>query len=201
MDEHFNRAAELRDAVVEARLDQAAEPARWLAGHAALPDLPDSWAPYLDSLRQAAARAADATDVPAAAVATAQVAEACGMCHSALGAHPASNIEGALPEGGDAAAHMRRHVWAAERLWEGMIVPSDKLWQSGAEVLTEVPLVPEEITADPSIRPQVQELETRVHELGAAAMKAGTPEKKTEIYGELLGTCGHCHGMLDVTVP
>jgi len=97
MEAHFERAGELRQAVVEDRLDKVAEPARWLAGHAAIPDLPSTWVPYLDSLREAAAAAADAKDIQAAAVATARVAASCGDCHVALGAKPGPDIEGRPP--------------------------------------------------------------------------------------------------------
>jgi cytochrome c553 len=118
---------------------------------------------------------------------------ACGTCHRALGAHVQFDIEGALAEGGDAVSHMQRHVWASGRLWEGLVVPSGEVWQSGAQALDEVPLVPEEVTEDSAIFAQVKGTANHVHELGAAARQAGDADTRAAVYGEFLATCASCH--------
>ena len=134
-----------------------------------------------------------APDLYTAAKATARVGAACGDCHKGHGATVKFSIEGALAEGGDAAAHMTRHVWASARLWEGLVVPSAEVWQTGAKALDEVPLVPEERTDDDELMTEVQLTANRVHELGAAARQALDPDMRAATYGELLATCSRCH--------
>ncbi len=196
MQDHFTKIGDLQLAVVNGDLDAAKQPARWLAEHATLSGMPDSWQPYLPAMREAAQVAAGATDMLTVSKATAQLGAACGKCHAALGAKVAFDIESALPEGGDAAAHMKRHAWASGRLWEGLVVPSGQVWQTGAAALDEVPLVPEEVTSDPEKVPEVKALSNRVHELGAAARQAGDPETRAAVYGDFLDTCARCHAAL-----
>jgi len=60
--------------------------------------------------------------------------EPCGACHKAAGG-PRANVEAAPASGGSVEARLRRHVWATERLWEGIVVPSDASWKLGADGL------------------------------------------------------------------
>ncbi|MDT8437114.1 MAG: hypothetical protein RRA92_10225 [Gemmatimonadota bacterium] len=193
MGEHFVRVDLMHGAIVRGDLDAAREPARWLAEHAALPGLPEAWDPFLPELREAARDVAEASDLVNAGKATARVGATCGECHAALGAEVGFAIEGAVPEGGTAAEHMQRHVWALGRLWEGLVVPSGEIWQAGAAVLEEVPLVPEELTEDRERVAEVRVTAERVHELAPVARQAGDMESRAAVYGDLLGTCARCH--------
>jgi len=193
MEDHFAKADELQRAVIAGDLAAAKAPAEWIAKHAGMPNMPADWEPYLPPMREAAEVAAGATDLVTAAKATARMGAACGKCHKGLGAHVQFDIEGALAEGGDAVSHMQRHVWASGRLWEGLVVPSGEVWQSGAQALDEVPLVPEEVTEDSAIFTQVKGTANHVHELGAAARQAGDPDTRAAVYGEFLATCASCH--------
>lgn len=193
MQDHFAKVDELQRAVIAGNLEATKAPAKWLSEHAAMPGMPDDWKPYLPALREAAGAAAGATDLVTAARATAQVGAACGECHSALGAHVQFDIERALPEGGDAVSHMQRHVWASGRLWEGLVVPSGEVWQSGAQALDEVPLVPEEVTEDSAVFAEVKATANHVHDLGKAARQAGDGASRAAVYAEFLATCARCH--------
>jgi cytochrome c556 len=193
MQDHFSRASDLQRAVVNGDMDGVEDAANWLANHAKMSGAPDSWDPYLEEMRTAAEVTAGSNDLYAAAKATARVGAACGDCHKAHGANVKLDIEGALAEGGDAIAHMQRHVWASARLWEGLMVPSAEVWQSGAQALDEVPLVPEEFTDDPELMAEVQLTANKVHELGAAARQALDPSTRAATYGEMLATCSRCH--------
>ena len=193
MEDHFAKADELQRAVIAGDLAAAKAPAEWIVDHAEMPNMPAEWEPYLPPMRDAARVVAGATDLVTAAKATARMGAACGTCHRALGAHVQFDIEGALAEGGDAVSHMQRHVWASGRLWEGLVVPSGEVWQSGAQALDEVPLVPEEVTEDSAIFAQVKGTANHVHELGAAARQAGDADTRAAVYGEFLATCASCH--------
>lgn len=193
MREHFASASDLQRAVVNGDLDAVDDAAKWLAEHSKMSGAPDSWDPYLEEMRTAAEVASGADDLYAAARATARVGAACGDCHKAHGAKVKFDIQGALAEGGDAIAHMKRHVWASARLWEGLVVPSAEVWQTGAQALDEVPLVPEEFTDDPELMAEVQVTANKVHELGAAARQALDPNTRAKVYGEMLATCSRCH--------
>ncbi len=193
MSEHFGRASDLQRAVVNGDMEAIEGTANWLAEHSKLSGAPASWDPYLAEMRTAAEVAAEAPDLYTAAQATARVGAACGDCHKAHGAVVELSVEGALAEGGDAVAHMQRHVWASERLWEGLVVPSAEVWQSGAKAFDEVPLVPEEVSDEQEIKTEIQLVANRVHELGAMARQALDPTMRAATYGELLATCFRCH--------
>jgi cytochrome c553 len=193
MRDHFMRASDLQRAVVNGDMEGIDAAASWLADHAKMSGAPDSWDPYLEEMRAASEVAANSSDLYTAAKATARVGAACGECHKAHGAKVRFDIEGALAEGGDAISHMQRHVWASARLWEGLIVPSAEVWQTGATALDEVPLVPEEFTDDQELMAEVQVTANRVHELGAGARQALDPSMRAATYGELLATCSRCH--------
>ena len=193
MSEHYSRALDLQRAVVNGDMEAVEGTANWLAEHSKMSGAPASWDPYLAEMRAAAEVAAEAPDLYTAAKATARVGAACGDCHKGHGATVKFSIEGAMAEGGDAVAHMNRHVWASARLWEGLVVPSAEVWQTGAKALDEVPLVPEELTDDDELMTEVQLTANRVHELGSAARQALDPNMRAATYGELLATCSRCH--------
>jgi len=193
MSEHFSRAADLQRAVVNGDMEAVEGTANWLAEHSKMSAAPESWDPYLAEMRAAAEVAAGSPDLYTAAKATARVGAACGDCHKGHGATVKFSIDGALAEGGDTEAHMNRHVWASARLWEGLVVPSAEVWQTGAKALDEVPLVPEEVTDDDELMTEIQLTANRVHELGAAARQALDPDMRAATYGELLATCSRCH--------
>lgn len=198
MRDHFNRASDLQRAVVNGDQEGIRKTANWLADHSKMSGAPESWDPYLEEMRTAAEVAAGSSDLYTAAKATARVGAACGDCHKAHGANVKFDIDGALAEGGDAIAHMQRHVWASARLWEGLMVPSAEVWQSGAQALDEVPLVPEEVTDDTELMAEVQLTANKVHELGAAARQALDPISRAATYGEMLATCARCHAVTGV---
>ena len=193
MSEHFTRASDLQRAVVNGDMEAVEATANWIAEHSKLSGAPASWDPYLAEMRAAAEVAVEAPDLYTAAKATARVGAACGDCHKGHGATVKFSIDGALAEGGDAEAHMNRHVWASARLWEGLVVPSAEVWQTGAKALDEVPLVPEELTDDDEVMSEAQFTADRVHELGAAARQALDPDMRAATYGELLATCSRYH--------
>jgi hypothetical protein len=91
---------------------------------------------------------------------------------------------------------MQRHRWAAARLWEGLVVPSDEAWKAGALALSDAPLSPELLTPGKSPVPKVGELELSVHDLGRRAQTLVGADARAELYGQALATCSACHQWL-----
>ena len=96
------------------------------------------------------------------------------------------------PAWSDMESHMQRHQWAIDRLWEGLIGPSDAAWSRGIRMLAEAPLHGTEATWDEPAAAG-DELARRVHELGREAATALLPPARAAVYGEVLGVCADCH--------
>jgi cytochrome c556 len=91
---------------------------------------------------------------------------------------------------------MIRHQWAADRLWDGLVGPSDVSWQAGAEVLRDAPLFTDAVTEDVEQYEAVTKLAWQVHEIGALAATVPDHGRRAELYGTLLGTCASCHDLI-----
>jgi mono/diheme cytochrome c family protein len=193
MAEHFAHASALEQAVIDGDLEHVAKEARWLVEELPKQRLPEPWQPQLERMQAAAKAALDAKDLVAAAHATGRVVETCGACHAALGAGPKYGAVTAVPEGESGKARMARHQWAAERMREGMIGPSDERWRLGAGAVSEAPPEPCPI-ADAEILPkEVLQLRETIYEIGAKAAKTEGLAARAEVYGEYLTTCAGCH--------
>ena len=193
MKDHFFKATQMQVAVINADLDALREPANWMAKHANSAAMPEAWSPHAEAMHAAAMRAAEAPDLETAATATATMATECGNCHQALGAEVGFAVDEAPAAGEDASSHMKRHAWASGRLWEGMIMPSGVVWDGGAEVLSEAPLAPAQISASIEVLAEVSALEESVHALGAEAVGLTEQAARARTYGAFLTTCAACH--------
>jgi hypothetical protein len=86
---------------------------------------------------------------------------------------------------------MNRHVWALDRMWEGLIAPSDAAWRAGAVALADAPL-----HFSGQSNEQANQLAAKVHELAGSARSASSAKDRAGVYGELLQTCSLCHEAL-----
>ena len=193
MRDHFFKATEMQVAVINGDLAALREPAEWMAEHVNSAAMPKEWVPHAEAMHKSARRAADAKDIATAAQATANVGAACGNCHRALEAEVGFAVDGAPPEGEEAATHMARHAWASGRMWEGLVVPSGVVWDGGAEVLSEAPLAPAELEVELEVLSEVSEMEGEVHALGDEALGLTTQKERARVYGKFLATCAACH--------
>ena len=91
---------------------------------------------------------------------------------------------------------MQRHQWAADRMWEGLIGPSDLSWSRGGNLLFESPLHPEALDAGASDDATLT-MARRIHQLAANATTVSDPAGKAEIYAEFLANCAACHTELE----
>lgn len=124
-----------------------------------------------------------------------RVAAACASCHVEAQGAP---LFGAIPlvprDDGSARARMARHVWAVDRLWEGMIGPADERWTQGLAVLSDTPVPFSRLTDAPALGERLQQLaRTQL-----AARAATSIDERATAYGEMLVTCSACHASLRV---
>lgn len=191
MHEQFDRVGAIKAAVVAGRLEDVREPADRLATHEQLKFLP-----YVREMQRHAASASSATELDTAARDVAGIARICGECHRAnridLGFGYSEPPPGELQS---LMTQMQRHLWAADRMWTGLIAPSDAAWKQGAEILAEVRLVPEDIDADPDAQGRIGELMRQLRDVGARAGQATSPELRSHLYGEFLSKCAACHSL------
>jgi len=189
MRQHFAAISELQRAIARGHLDQAKELATWLSTH----DEPsqEGWKVYVDELHAAAAEVRSAPDLPSAAALAARLGRACSKCHEARDATVTFAWEPAPAEGPALAAQMKRHQWAAARLWDGLVGPAEQLWQEGATALASMQL--DTGQAAGSGRGDVAALAARVRELAKRATTITDLDARAKLYGELLSTCAGCH--------
>lgn len=203
MQEHFVYLDDLEKAVIAGDLDQAKLSAQWVMDNHVEAKNP-SWAPHLARLEAAAGVVVSAPDVAQASVGAAKIAGACGTCHEA---HGIDLSFGAPPieSGDDTKAHMKRHQWAADRLWDAVVGNSDAAWNEAAAALVDAPLhldAGDDLEAKaPSTGASlevVNEAAATVHRVGQEGASAKTREDRVRLLGDFLSTCSACHVPLGV---
>ena len=189
---HYTQVGQIVSAVVDGDVNGTRDAARWLASHRG-DDFPPAGAEALELMRSEGRIILAQNNITDIAMSVSRMGVACATCHKAVNGGPRINVDMAPPATSDPGKTMIRHVWAVDRLWEGLIGPSDAAWASGAAVLA----APGLDLGPPGNRPaQADELAKRVPELGQQAKTAQDPRDRAEIYGHLLQTCALCHEAL-----
>jgi hypothetical protein len=88
---------------------------------------------------------------------------------------------------------MKRHSWAIEQMWIGLVYPSEEAWRRGADGLSFAALKPEAVTKNAVLAKQLTTLAMRVYTLGAEGARAQGLQVRGEVYGKLVATCMDCH--------
>jgi mono/diheme cytochrome c family protein len=200
MQGHFSRAASAHDALIRADMEQARADMAWLATHEE-PSLPAELQPLLDNMQAEAARFPEATTLTEAGTTFARMLVRCGECHTTSHGGP-EIAQTPIPEGDTPEARMRRHQWASDRMFDGLVMADPEIFRSGNDALTSAPLTQADLPgteAQPA--EQVATLTTHVRELGAEAATAADEQARAGIYGRYLATCGACHRLLEGGAP
>jgi cytochrome c553 len=196
---HFARAGELYAAVAAGDLAAVRVQAEAMRDEETGAGMSARARTYIEQLNAFAGLAARAPDVGTAASAVARVGATCGSCHRAMKRGPAYQPGSGPPAGAaPVTARMIRHRWAADRLWEGLIGPSDTAWTAGASALIDAPLYTDALTRDVEQYEPVTALTWTVHDIGARALMESDLTARAALYGQLLGTCAHCHELLKI---
>jgi hypothetical protein len=196
---HYADALRAHDAVIRGDLTDVRAAAQQLR---AAPDpaisakglTPEKVLPYTTALRQAADRAAQASDLTAAATSVAGMLGACGDCHRGAGTMPAMASRPA-PTVGETVGHMLEHEQASQLLMQGLVVPSNVAWKDGADALRSAPIARGKLPKDPKLTAQLMEGEQRLHQLADRALSMTDTADRVAIYGEMIGTCAACHSL------
>jgi cytochrome c553 len=191
MAEHFGRAKMVHTSVMYGDLALARDAARGLASGPEPGGLPPGSEPFILELREAAASAAMAQDFAGAALAAGWMARTCGECHQAQHVELKPGVS-SRPEGPrELTAHMQRYRWAVDRMWEGVIGPSEASWAAALAVLeSEPPDVTELVDRGVGY---AAALAQRVPELAREGRSAGDVSPRSEVFGQLLAACADCH--------
>lgn len=196
MESHWTQVGQVQTALVFGDLEGAREPARWLAEHPEHPDLPQGVMSPVEDMRAFARSVVRAGSVADASRCAAEMGAACGRCHQASGSGPLVR-QNTMPETGAAPQkHMARHLWAADRLWEGLVAPSEEAWRLGADALAEDPLF---VDMGDHASTEVMTLARQVHALGATARNT-QPDHRAGVYARLMVSCAQCHALVGVGV-
>lgn len=192
MQEHMQRITEVRTEIIRGDLDSLRRPATWLAEHEPSPEAAILYVPFILAMRGHATDILEAPDIRTAAADVAVIATDCANCHIASEVNLEFGNKAEPPAWTDMDSHMQRHQWAIDRLWEGLIGPSDASWSRGIRMLAEAPLHGTEATWNETLV-DGDEMARRVHELGREAATALLPYARAEVYGEMLAVCADCH--------
>lgn len=186
MHENFDLLRAIEKLLIRGKLDEAQ---RLAAAIARAPDEPgiSPWATQMVRVRERASALATAPSVDEALRAEARLAEACAGCHTDAGVAPEFRSQApAPPDRATVEARMARHLWATDRLWEGVIGGADESWRTGLDVLAATPL------PFPRADPKRAALGTQLQKLAQDA-RTSEPSDRPRIYGEILVTCAACH--------
>jgi cytochrome c553 len=199
MASHFVIALFAHDRLVEGDLAAIREPLTEFAAYRYDDVAPGSWLPWLARIQEAARIASQAREIEPAATAIAAIARDCGGCHEAHGkgpARPQAVSQPAEPKSETVPDRMRRHAWAIDEMWEGLVFPSDAAWQAGADAMASgtADFAPGE-SSDETFAALLAELRT----LGAQAREASSAAARAESYAALLTRCAACHARAEVT--
>jgi len=192
---HYQRVADIRMAMIRGDLLRARTVAQTVASGGDVPEgLPSSAARFVTEMRVHANEVVAADNLTGAALGTARMAGACGNCHEAVGKGPHySLLSRPAPGAGEVSTAMQLHYWAADRMWDGLIGPSDSAWASGALALVDVPHYQHRIQVSAADSAEVDALAQRLHQLAVRAQLAPPGTAREEVYGEFLETCAACH--------
>lgn len=192
MKEHYRDATLAMEAWVGANFESAATHLNYLAEHPAAKGLPESAAPYVETMQGAARRAAEPSPPAETARAFADLGAACGACHAELGVKPTIQLSDPPPESKDVQPHMIGHLWAVRAMWIGLVTNDDHAWARGANHLSGDPLHGEAFGVGDLPENLVAHTQT-VHENGRLAANSVTVAEKTAAFTSIVGACGDCH--------
>lgn len=188
---HFMQVGVIQSAIVNGDVDATRRPARWLASHQET-QFPAAAQPALEQMRAEARVMLAQNELTDVARSLARMGTACGSCHQITDGGPSVNLSEAPPLTNEPDEHMLRHVWALDRMWEGLIAPSDAAWRAGAAALLNAPLHFD------NAGDQAEMLAKNVHELAQRAHDATSAQDRAGVYGGLLQTCALCHDALEM---
>ena len=200
MHEHLDRITSIKTSIIMGNLDGVRESAKSLAEHEVWSSLPDNYEAFVEPMRSYAREVVAAPDFQTAADAVSGMAITCSGCHQANKVALKFDVEMKPEEWGETKMHMQRHQWAVDRMWEGLMGPSDEAWSYGTNMLVDIPLHPYDVAGDAVDMEDtiaIDVIAQRLHTLGGQGAYTHEPAERQKMYGEVLSICADCHTRLD----
>ena len=194
MHRQFARTMDIHTGVLVGDLERAQAAAKWLLGQTHDSRVPSGVEEYQARLLESAAQIAEEDEAGPIAGQVGQMAAACGNCHRAVDGGPRFAVGSEAGEGGSTARHMIRHLWAVDRMWEGLVGPSEDSWMAGAQALSQEWDGTEDLIRRSASPEQARAFLTRLNRLAGSAVSATTQEARAAVYGDVLKSCVGCHG-------
>lgn len=190
---HFNDINEIQLALISGNLVGARELGQKIK-EGFRGEMPQGWAPFVERTIASAEMLRVSDDLAMATRIASTMANTCGDCHRAQNIVVIDHVAVAPPDEGDRFSNfMIQHKWSADRMWEGLIGPSDEAWKAGAAALTRVELTPDDVGEELDLTPEIEALLVQFKADASAAAAATTAEERQELYGSFLAGCASCH--------
>lgn len=195
MQGHFESIRAIERAIVFGEVETANREAAKLASHQDAQEIAN-YSEELNAVRETAETLANEKRLEALAVGAATLASQCGSCH--LITNSITSFEWIeAPSGGETNTQqqMQRHRWAMDRLWEGLVGPSEHSWNAGASALAADPTPAEMLSLQGISAEDASAKLALLQSLATKAQGLETPSDRANVYGELLTTCSGCHSL------
>jgi hypothetical protein len=187
---HYADTVGMRRALVSGKIADYHAAAAAVANDAWTPRLRGDYRPYVEAVRSAARSGETASSVVSAAAVLGKIGEACAACHVKFGGPGSPVAPEQLTEGTDPS--MVAHAAATDRLWDGLILPSDTSWSSGMEVLLDAPKLDSDVADVAAAARHLRDL--------ARHGKSADVAQRGQIFASVLTTCSGCHERLGITM-
>ncbi len=157
-------------------------------------EAPHGWAPFIERSVASAEMLEVTTDLGMAARLAGTMAGTCGDCHRAQDVMVVDHEAVAPPRDEDRFSDfMIQHRWAADRMWEGLIGPSDAAWIAGAEALKTTELSADDVGERLVLTPEIEILLAQIRSDATAAASINGAAARQALYGSFLAGCASCH--------
>jgi hypothetical protein len=154
------------------------------------PEVLPQWQPFLARIRTAAAELSKAKDIASAATSAAHLSALCGNCHETASDHANLDADEQPPTAHTLASEMAQHQWAAGRMRDGLVGPSEERWMQGARALSSIRIAVAES------KDNLEIWTSRVRTLATNALKKPPGDGPTILFGDLLVACAGCHAAI-----
>lgn len=187
MNKQFAAVDSIHRAIAFGEFAEAQKSAGWLAQNAMVGEVPAGWAATVEAVRVRSTKIASGKKLEDISSSLASVLEACGTCHLELGLTLKPGDTGADQPVEGADPKMLQHTFAMSHLQQGLLLPSEVLWEQGAQMIAAGSLL------DAATDDETRILAASLQELASDAALVEGLKAKSMIYGELMGKCTACH--------
>jgi cytochrome c556 len=196
MHRNFSRSIDIQTGIVQGDVQKAQAAAEWLMAPENRGSFSGDALAREGAMLAHASTIAGASDPSVLASEAGNLAASCGKCHQAMGGGPRFVLGSQAPGGTSQEAHMIRHLWAVDRLWEGLEGPSDEAWLAGAQALAQTdPSIAEDIRANIP-EDALDGFLAAVSNVAVSAASAESQDQRATAYGQVMASCQSCHSAL-----